>query len=83
MREAEEAALPGKGSLQGLEPSGAEKEPGREGRREDPAPQIEFMYPALPSSRSEDKVGDDTKVQSQAGWERTGEGRQVAATSLN
>lgn len=57
MREAEEAALPGKVSLQDPEPSGAEKEPRREGRSEDPAPQIEFIYPALPSSWSADKGG--------------------------
>lgn len=35
MREAEEAALPEKASLQDPEPLGVEKEPGREGGRDE------------------------------------------------
>lgn len=78
MREAEEAAL------QDPEQLGVEKEPGREERRGEvrilAPPSRLSILPCHPHGRRTE--GGDSTVQSQAGWERTRQARQVAATSL-
>lgn len=82
MGEAEEAALSGKASLQDLDPLGAEKEPEREVRSEDPGTPKWILV--AEGQRGKWQPGDDTRYKARlVGREREGGRRWPHITELS